>query len=146
MGRIRLRGTLKESEPPSDIDKWEQQIGLLFIWPEVLFCGRRIYRNVHVYESDVIKESRSIKGVSPTQKKRGAPPKSFRAKARAHVFAQLDHHDLPSPDDPDWLNQAAVEKDLTKFCERNGWSAAESTIRTYVVEFIAEWTRLRNTR
>jgi len=63
-GRIRLRGTPKEGEPPIDIDKLEQQIGRLYVWPGVLHCPGRIYRNVHCYESDVIKVS---KGVSRPQ-------------------------------------------------------------------------------
>jgi hypothetical protein len=138
-GRIRLRGTLKKSEPPIDIDKWEQQIGRLYIWQEVLQCGGRIYRDVHCYKSDVIKESHAIKGVSPSQKRRGAQPKPFWAEARDHVFDRLDHHGLPTPEDPDWSNQAAVEKDLDTFLSNKGQSVAESTIRKYVVEFIAEW-------
>jgi hypothetical protein len=139
-GRIRLRGTLNESEPPIDIDKWEHQIGRLYIWPEVLQCGGRIYRHVHCYQSDVIKESHAIKGVSPSQKRRGGQPKPFWAEAKDHVFDRLDHHGLPSPDDPVWSNQAAVEKDLNTFLSKKGWSVAESTIRKYVVEFIREWS------
>jgi hypothetical protein len=145
-GRIRLRGTLKESEPPIEIDKWEQQIGRLYVWPEVLQCGSRIYRNVHCYECDVIKESDVIKGVSPPQKKRGAQPRHYWPQVKDHVFAQLDHHGPPSPDDPDWSNQAAVEGVAAEFLLLNEWTAAESTIRHHVREFIEEWKRISNTR
>jgi hypothetical protein len=145
-GRIRLRGTLNQSEPPINIDKWEQQIGMLFIWPEVLFCGRRSYHNVHCYESDVIKESRSIKAGSPPQRKRGAQPRHFWPLVKKYVFDQLDHHGLPRPDDSDWSNQAAVEKVAADFLSGKGWLAEESTIRLHVKEFIEEWTRSKNTR
>jgi hypothetical protein len=80
------------------------------------------------------------KGVSPSQKRRGGQPKPFWAEAKDHVFDRLDHHGLPSPDDPVWSNQAAVEKDLNTFLSKKGWSVAESTIRKYVVEFIREWS------
>jgi hypothetical protein len=145
-GRIPLRGTLKESGPPIDIDKWDQQIGRLYIWPEVLQCPGRIYRNVHCYASDVIKECNVINDVSRPQKKRGAPPKSFWPDVKKYVFDLLDHHGLPSPEDRDWSNQAAVEEKVKDFMSEKGWEAAESTIRKQVGGFIEDWKRVRKTR
>jgi hypothetical protein len=70
----------------------------------LLQCPGRIYRNVHCYESDVIKESVVIKGMSPPQTKRGAQARHFWPLVKDHVFAKLDHNGLPrSPSRLSWL-------------------------------------------
>jgi hypothetical protein len=59
------------------------------------------------------------------------------------VFELLEHHGLPSPDDPELLNNAALERLVASFCQVNGWHPAESTVRRYVVEFVEEWVKSR---
>jgi hypothetical protein len=105
-------------------------------------CARAPLR----YQSDVIKESDVIRGISPPQTKRGAQPRHFWPLVKDHVFAQLHHHGPPSPDDPDWSNQAAVEKVAADFLSLKEWQASESTIRQHVEKFIEEWKRTKNTR
>jgi hypothetical protein len=71
--------------------------------------------------------------------RQGRPPSPIWEKVKEHVFTLLDYHGAPAPDDPKWANQAAVEKAATDFIENQGWSAAESTVREHVGEFIDEW-------
>jgi hypothetical protein len=74
--------------------------------------------------------------------RRGRPPKlAWDGIVRQHLFDLLDHHGWPSPDDPEWSNQAAVEKATTKFIEQKYGVGivVESTIRDNIVPLMTEW-------
>ena len=142
--RIRLRGIFDHT--PIDIDPSEQAIGDLNIWELTLDCSLpglppRIYRNVHCVKSDVIKVA-----CLPTPKlsKRGRTPKSFWPNVKSYVFKLLDHHGLPTPEDQDLPDQAALEKRVATLCDKQGWKAAESTIRLQVTQYLVEWKHRKN--
>jgi hypothetical protein len=54
----------------------------------------------------------------------------------------MDHHGDLMDDDPEWSLQADVESAVRAKLGDN--APAESTVRSYVSEFIAEWRELKN--
>jgi hypothetical protein len=136
--RIRLRGVL--DRVPIDIDQSDQAIGDLNIWELTLDCSLpglapRIYQNVRCIKSDVEKVATS----PPKTSNRGRTEKSFWPHVKTYVFNLLDYHDMPSPDDRELPDQAAVEKKVASLCEKKGWDASESTIRLHVKKYLSAW-------
>jgi hypothetical protein len=57
------------------------------------------------------------------------------------LFKQLDHHGPPSPDDPDWRNQAAVERAVSRIIfDKYGFVLSESTVRDHTTALLRAWT------
>jgi hypothetical protein len=139
--RIILRGVLDRE--PIDINPSDQAIGDLNIWELTLDCSLpglqpRIYRNVRCIKASVIKVAAPVTG-----KRRGRAPKSFWPHVKTYVFNLLNEHGAPTADDPELPDQAALERKVTNLCERKGWKAAESTIRSRVVSYLLDWTKAR---
>jgi hypothetical protein len=75
-------------------------------------------------------------GCASAPNRRGPKPKQFRAQVDEHLSDLFEHHSDLSPDDPKWQKQAQVETAVADYCESNGWTVAESTIRRWVSEFL----------
>lgn len=59
---------------------------------------------------------------------------------KPQVFELLDHHGWPDAADPEWKSQADVEAKISAI---TGEALAESTVRKYVAQFMAEWRRAK---
>jgi hypothetical protein len=75
------------------------------------------------------------------KKQGGRPPAvSWNDVVKAALFKLLDHHGLPSIDDPEWQNQAAVERAVSEIIlDKYGFEVAESTVRVHTARLLTEW-------
>jgi hypothetical protein len=75
----------------------------------------------------------------PAPRKRGRKTKIDWADVKQKIFARLEYQGAPSAFDPEWANQAAVEKAIQEILEQSGIAIAESTARTYAGKWLDEW-------
>lgn len=76
-------------------------------------------------------------------KRKGRRPTFDWIAARNHIFAKFDHHGDLAPEDPEWGNQADVEREVARFFDDSvGRSPAISAVRAKVKQFISEWRAL----
>jgi hypothetical protein len=92
----------------------------------------------------VAAQNNGPKNNGPKKRNTGRKPK-FRSPIRRAVFKLMDHHGDLTDDDPAWSLQADVEKAVRAELGDNA-PRGESTVRSYVSEFIAEWRVEKQTK
>jgi len=106
------------------------------------------WRRLRVLKSDVEKhwpfgrvdQSTQSAPAAGAARRRGRKPKiDWDGAVKNFVFEKLDYHGEPTPDDPEWNSQAAVERAVTGFIEGSGKSAVESLVRQHTARLIAEY-------
>ncbi|WP_264050424.1 hypothetical protein [Methylobacterium flocculans] len=80
-----------------------------------------------------------------SQARRGRKPTYDWPEIRKFVIKLLEHHGLPSADDPSLPNQAAIERQIMEYCQlRYGREPAASNIRPKLAKWLTEFKKERS--
>lgn len=111
--------------------------------------SRVVYQEATLQRKDIVSiwppaSSSGLNEYAPKPRTKGRPgakPTYDWESARQHLFELLEHHGWPTPDDPEWSNQASMEKAIADwFASRNpDRQPVASTVRRYVSKFAEDW-------